>query len=162
MASSSHPPNSLSPHPNHGFQVLSRTPSSIQKNISLSLPLQVWKANSLDTEEFFRAKKNSKLPLGFSNVTIILGLLVVLSIFMPQDSSDDLAEPGARDLFGMPCAPHGTRDCKAFLLPGNLLFFKLINYCLFALGFIAVCGFSLVAVHRLLMFRSMGSRVPTQ
>lgn len=83
----------------------------------------MWKANSLDTEEFFRAKKNSKLPLGFSNVTIILGLLVVLSIFMPQDSSDDLAELGARDLFGMPCAPHGTRDCKAFLLPGNLLFF---------------------------------------
>ncbi|KAG5200683.1 hypothetical protein JEQ12_005217 [Ovis aries] len=99
--------------------------SSILKNISLSSSLQVWKANSLDTKEFFRAKKNSKLPLGFSSVTIILGLLVLLSIFMPQDSSEDLAEPGARDLFGMPCASH-------------------------------------VAVHRLLMFRSMGSRVPTQ
>ena len=70
MASSSHPPNSLSPHPNHGFQVLSRGPvlhfAPFQKNIILSSPLQVWKANSLDTEKFFRAKKNSKLPLGFS------------------------------------------------------------------------------------------------
>ena len=124
IASSSHPPNSLFPHPNHSFQVLSRGLflhfAPLQKNISLSSPLQVWKANSLDAKEFFRAKKNSKLPLGFSSVTIILGLLVLLSIFMPQDSSEDLADPGARDLFGMPCASHGTRNFKAFLLPGNL------------------------------------------